>query len=354
MNDADATVARAVRAALGSIVGAIDAIVERVAAGGRLLYVGAGTVRPARRARRVRVPTDVRHRPEPGRGDHRRRPACDRDTDRGRRGRRRRRAGGHRRGTRRRARCRGRHRLERAHPVRARRDACAHASCGALTVGLSCNDGTALSAAVDHAIEVPVGPEVVAGSTRLKAGTAQKMVLNMISTIVDGAPRQDVRQPDGGPASDERQAPRPGGRHRHQHHGGQSRALQGRARTHRVQRQGSRADGGARRVTRAGTAAAARTRGWSRAADRRSGGRSSRRSSAEEEATSEGARPDLGDVARRDRRGGRRLPPRWRRAPRRRAACRRHALRGRPAGAVGGRAAPGTQRRWQRCASSTR
>ncbi len=54
---------------------------------------------------------------------------------------------------------------------------------GALTVGLSCNDGAPLSAAADHAIEVVVGPEVVTGSTRLKAGTAQKLVLNMISTV---------------------------------------------------------------------------------------------------------------------------------------------------------------------------
>lgn len=54
---------------------------------------------------------------------------------------------------------------------------------GALTVGLSCNERTPLSAAAAHAIEVVVGPEVVTGSTRLKAGTAQKLVLNMISTI---------------------------------------------------------------------------------------------------------------------------------------------------------------------------
>ncbi len=54
---------------------------------------------------------------------------------------------------------------------------------GALTAGLSCNTGVPLSEAADHAIEVIVGPEVVAGSTRLKAGTAQKLVLNMISTI---------------------------------------------------------------------------------------------------------------------------------------------------------------------------
>ncbi|WP_088831668.1 N-acetylmuramic acid 6-phosphate etherase [Paenibacillus tyrfis] len=55
---------------------------------------------------------------------------------------------------------------------------------GALTVGISCNTGTELSRAAAHGIEVSVGPEVVTGSTRLKAGTAQKMVLNMISTTV--------------------------------------------------------------------------------------------------------------------------------------------------------------------------
>ncbi|MGE7078978.1 N-acetylmuramic acid 6-phosphate etherase [Staphylococcus capitis] len=54
---------------------------------------------------------------------------------------------------------------------------------GALTVGLSCNAGSALAAAADHGIEVVVGPELLTGSTRLKSGTAQKLVLNMISTI---------------------------------------------------------------------------------------------------------------------------------------------------------------------------
>ncbi|MEW2046862.1 N-acetylmuramic acid 6-phosphate etherase [Streptomyces sp. NPDC005476] len=54
---------------------------------------------------------------------------------------------------------------------------------GALTVGLSCNAGSALAAAAEHPIEVVVGPELLTGSTRLKAGTAQKLVLNMISTI---------------------------------------------------------------------------------------------------------------------------------------------------------------------------
>ncbi|MGA5132729.1 N-acetylmuramic acid 6-phosphate etherase [Streptomyces olivoreticuli] len=54
---------------------------------------------------------------------------------------------------------------------------------GALTIGLSCNAGSPLGLAADHAVEVVVGPELLTGSTRLKAGTAQKLVLNMLSTI---------------------------------------------------------------------------------------------------------------------------------------------------------------------------
>ncbi|MFE4513983.1 N-acetylmuramic acid 6-phosphate etherase [Kitasatospora sp. NPDC056783] len=55
---------------------------------------------------------------------------------------------------------------------------------GALTVGLACNRNSALAAAAELGIEVEVGPEVLAGSTRLKAGTAQKLVLNLLSTAV--------------------------------------------------------------------------------------------------------------------------------------------------------------------------
>lgn len=54
---------------------------------------------------------------------------------------------------------------------------------GAATIGLSCNVRTPLSAVSEHPIEVIVGPEIISGSTRLKAGTAQKLVLNMLSTI---------------------------------------------------------------------------------------------------------------------------------------------------------------------------
>ncbi len=53
---------------------------------------------------------------------------------------------------------------------------------GAVTVGLSCTPDSALARAVDIAITPLVGPEVVAGSTRLKSGTAQKLVLNMLTT----------------------------------------------------------------------------------------------------------------------------------------------------------------------------
>jgi N-acetylmuramic acid 6-phosphate etherase len=56
-------------------------------------------------------------------------------------------------------------------------------SVGALTVGVTCNRETALARAVEIPIEPIVGPEVIAGSTRLKAGTAQKLVLNMLSTM---------------------------------------------------------------------------------------------------------------------------------------------------------------------------
>ena len=53
---------------------------------------------------------------------------------------------------------------------------------GALTVGISCNEDSPVSRHCDIAITPVVGPEVITGSTRMKAGTAQKLVLNMLST----------------------------------------------------------------------------------------------------------------------------------------------------------------------------
>jgi N-acetylmuramic acid 6-phosphate etherase len=57
-------------------------------------------------------------------------------------------------------------------------------SLGAFTIALTCVAGSAITQAAELSIVPVVGPEVVTGSTRLKAGTAQKLVLNMISTAV--------------------------------------------------------------------------------------------------------------------------------------------------------------------------
>jgi N-acetylmuramic acid 6-phosphate etherase len=54
---------------------------------------------------------------------------------------------------------------------------------GALTVALVCVEGSELARLADHDVAVVVGGEIIAGSTRLKAGTAQKLVLNTISTV---------------------------------------------------------------------------------------------------------------------------------------------------------------------------
>lgn len=55
---------------------------------------------------------------------------------------------------------------------------------GIATACIVCNTGTRLAAEVDYPVEVVVGPEFVSGSTRMKSGTAQKMILNMLTTSV--------------------------------------------------------------------------------------------------------------------------------------------------------------------------
>ncbi|WP_191621857.1 N-acetylmuramic acid 6-phosphate etherase [Microbacterium caowuchunii] len=55
--------------------------------------------------------------------------------------------------------------------------------CGALTIAVAQNTDSAIGRIADIPIEVVVGPEFVAGSTRLKSGTAQKLILNMLSTL---------------------------------------------------------------------------------------------------------------------------------------------------------------------------
>lgn len=55
---------------------------------------------------------------------------------------------------------------------------------GLLTAAVVCNPGSPAAAAAEYALEAVVGPEFVTGSTRMKAGTAQKLMLNMLSTTV--------------------------------------------------------------------------------------------------------------------------------------------------------------------------
>jgi N-acetylmuramic acid 6-phosphate etherase len=54
---------------------------------------------------------------------------------------------------------------------------------GALTVAVVCTEGSELGRLADHELVAVTGPEVIAGSTRMKAGTAQKLILNTISTV---------------------------------------------------------------------------------------------------------------------------------------------------------------------------
>ena len=55
---------------------------------------------------------------------------------------------------------------------------------GSTSIGISCAPGSELARAVDVSIAVDVGPEVVAGSTRMKGGLSQKMILHALSTTV--------------------------------------------------------------------------------------------------------------------------------------------------------------------------
>ena len=57
-------------------------------------------------------------------------------------------------------------------------------SLGCKAIGISCSDTGKIGEICDVSIQVIVGPEIILGSTRMKAGTVQKMVLNMISTTV--------------------------------------------------------------------------------------------------------------------------------------------------------------------------
>lgn len=182
MNEADATVAHAVGRARPSIVLAIDAIVERLAAGGRLVYAGAGS--SGRLALVDAVECGTTFGLAPGRilalvaggaqSAAEAQEEAEDDQDAG-------------------VADMGGVDVGPADAVvgvsasgrtpyvvgaleEARRR-------GALTVALVCVERSELAAAAEHEIAVVVGSEVIAGSTRLKAGTAQKLVLNTISTV---------------------------------------------------------------------------------------------------------------------------------------------------------------------------
>ncbi len=182
MNDADASVPGAVRAALPQVVAAIDAIVERMARGGRLLYVGAGTAGRIGVLDASECPPTFSTPPElvvaiiaggpaavvsPVEGAEDDAAAGARAVDE---------AGVGPLDSLVGIASSGRTPYVVAALERAR-------ACGAFTAGLTANIGSAVARAAEQPIEVVVGPEVLSGSTRLKAGTAQKLVLNMISTI---------------------------------------------------------------------------------------------------------------------------------------------------------------------------
>ncbi|GGS83780.1 N-acetylmuramic acid 6-phosphate etherase [Planobispora rosea] len=182
MNAADATVPAAVAEAIPEIAAAIDAIVDRMKRGGRLIYVGAGTSGRLAVLDASECPPTFGTDPELVQGViaggepalTRSVEGAEDDAPAGAAAMEERQVGA----------------LDSvvgvsasgraAFVVGALREA---ARRDALTLALTCNAGTPIAAAARHPIEVVVGAEVVTGSTRLKAGTAQKLVLNMISTI---------------------------------------------------------------------------------------------------------------------------------------------------------------------------
>ncbi|GAB4575631.1 MAG: N-acetylmuramic acid 6-phosphate etherase [Anaerolineae bacterium] len=181
MNAEDATVAHAVRRVLPAIAQAVDVITNRFRQGGRLFYVGAGTsgrlgvLDAVECVPTFSVPPDMvqgiiaggeralvqavegaEDDAEAGRRDLLARGVSARDVVVGIA------ASGNT-----------------PYVVGALR--CAN-EIGAATVGITCNSPAAVLDTAQIPIPVLVGPEIIAGSTRLKAGTAQKMVLNMLST----------------------------------------------------------------------------------------------------------------------------------------------------------------------------
>jgi N-acetylmuramic acid 6-phosphate etherase len=182
MNDEDAKVPEAVRSAAAPLATAIDAIVERLERGGRLVYVGAGS------SGRLAVVDAAESGPTfglpPGRmlaimaggadAVATAQEAAEDDLEAGERD----------------LASAGVRSVDAVVAVSASGStpyvlgaAGAAREAGALTVGVVSAPDSELGRAVEHEVVAVVGPEVIAGSTRLKAGTAQKLILNTISTV---------------------------------------------------------------------------------------------------------------------------------------------------------------------------
>jgi N-acetylmuramic acid 6-phosphate etherase len=182
MNDEDATVPAVVAAAGDQIAAAVDAIVERLAGGGRLIYVGAGS--SGRLAAVDAAECQTTFAAEPGQvvalsaGSHLASPldqeAAEDDAEAGLRD-------VKNLGVSPADAVVGISASGRTPYVLGAVEAAGEA--GALTVGVVSAPETDLARLVRHEILIVVGSEVIAGSTRLKAGTAQKLVLNTISTV---------------------------------------------------------------------------------------------------------------------------------------------------------------------------
>lgn len=181
MNDEDRTVADAVQAVLDQVAEAVDLVVSSLAAGGRLFYAGAGTsgrialLDAAECPPTFGTPPDLVQVLMAG-GESALRHAQEGTEDNFELGMQD-------------AQSRGITGLDAVVGISASGNAgyvlgvLTHAGReGAATIGLTCNPSSSMDDLVDVAIRPIVGPEVVMGSSRLKAGTAQKMVLNMIST----------------------------------------------------------------------------------------------------------------------------------------------------------------------------
>jgi N-acetylmuramic acid 6-phosphate etherase len=181
INDEDAKVAGAVRAELPHVARAIDEVAARFGRGGRLFYIGAGTsgrlgvLDASECPPTFSVPAELFQGLIAG-GDRALRLSSEHSEDSPEEGSRDLAAVGFGAGD-------ALIGIAASGRTPYVLGALAHAKeVGALTIGLTCVPGSAIAQVVDIAITPATGPEVLTGSTRLKAGTATKLVLNMLST----------------------------------------------------------------------------------------------------------------------------------------------------------------------------